>query len=386
MIKKEYKERVLMHRRWLHQHPEIAFEEKETTNYVAHHLAAVGIPCKKVNECGLYGDLVVNPAYPTIAVRAEIDALPVAEETNLPFSSLNEGKMHACGHDANTAILLTLAELLSEIQKEQPELLKCNVRFIFEPAEEIGEGARYMILNGALEDPEPKEILLFHFGNETSHQAEIKRRCSTAQIAGLLVTVTGKSSHFSQYDDGIDAMYAASKVVIAAQEINRSYISEHPFVLAFGMMQSGTGGNIVAGHTELKGSLRTFTNEEFEQIYKEFLQKTEEIEEETGARIQVEITKIIPPIINDARMVQKGAEVGTVLYGDGFQLVDHAFLAGDNAAFYLEKIPGMHVVFMAKKENEVNYPIHNSRFDIDEEEIGRALEFLFRYLTEYTYL
>ena len=193
MIKKEYKERVLMHRRWLHQHPEIAFEEKETTNYVAHHLAAVGIPCKKVNECGLYGDLVVNPAYPTIAVRAEIDALPVAEETNLPFSSLNEGKMHACGHDANTAILLTLAELLSEIQKEQPELLKCNVRFIFEPAEEIGEGARYMILNGALEDPEPKEILLFHFGNETSHQVEIKRRCSTAQIAGLLVTVTGKS-------------------------------------------------------------------------------------------------------------------------------------------------------------------------------------------------
>ena len=365
-----------MHRHWLHQHPELAFAEKETTNYIMKQLEHVGIPYKQIGTCGLYADLLADSSYPTIAIRAEIDGLPVKEETGLPFASIYDGKMHACGHDANTAIVLTLAEVLAE----EKQNLKCNVRFIFEPAEEIGEGANYMIQHGALENPKPEEILLFHFGNETRDTVEINRKISTAQIAGLQIAIKGRASHFSQYDEGIDAMYAASKLIMAAREINERVTVEYPFILGFGLMQAGSSGNIVAERAELKGSLRTFTKKDFEILYGEFIQKVREIELETGADIQVEITKIIPPIINDDNMVEHACEIGQYLGRKHFQVVDEPFLAGDNAAYYLEEIPGLHVVFMAKKEGEATYPIHNSRFDLDEKEIIKALEFLLAFV------
>lgn len=374
--REKFGERVLVHRHWLHQHPELAFAEKETTNYIMKQLEHVGIPYKRIGTCGLYADLLADSAYPTIAIRAEIDGLPVKEETGLPFASIYDGKMHACGHDANTAIVLTLAEVLAE----EKQNLKCNVRFIFEPAEEIGEGANYMIQHGALENPKPEEILLFHFGNETRDTVEINRKISTAQIAGLQIAIKGRASHFSQYDEGIDAMYAASKLITAAREINERVTVEYPFILGFGLMQAGSSGNIVAERAELKGSLRTFTKKDFEILYGEFIQKVREIELETGADIQVEITKIIPPIINDDNMVEHACEIGQYLGRKHFQVVDEPFLAGDNAAYYLEEIPGLHVVFMAKKEGEATYPIHNSRFDLDEKEIIKALEFLLAFV------
>lgn len=377
--KKEIKERVLMHRHWLHQHPELAFEEKETTAYIAKHLQAVDILVHPIGECGLFADLVVDKSFSTIAIRAEMDALPVKEETGLPFASVCDGKMHACGHDANTAIVLTLAEFIAK----EKEHLKCNLRFIFEPAEEIGEGAKYMIAHGALKNPEPKEILLFHFGNEESNMIEVKKSISTAQIAGLQITVQGRSSHFCQYNDGVDAMYAAAKFVCAVHNINENFTAQYPFVLGFGLMQVGTGGNIVADRAELKGSLRTFTKEDFELIYQEMLKRCKEIELETGASIQVEITKIVPPIINDAQMVKRVSEVGAYLRGEQFRLVENPFLAGDNAAYYLEHVPGLHVVFLAKKKGETTYPIHNSRFDLDEEEIVKAVEFLLTYISSF---
>ncbi|MGI6094094.1 MAG: M20 metallopeptidase family protein [Lachnospiraceae bacterium] len=374
----DWEQQLLAHRRWLHQHPELAFLEEETTKYIVKHLKRANIPCRQLGKSGVIADLAVDKALPTIAVRAEIDAIAVPEETGLPFASLYEGNMHACGHDANTAILLTLAEVLAE----KKEYLSCNVRFLFEPAEEIGEGADYMIQHGALENPKPESVVIFHFGNQEPRAMEIQQSITTAKIGGLEIHITGRSAHFFQYEEGIDAMYAASRLLIAVEEINRLVSTEHPFVLAFGCMSAGTGGNIVAETADLKGSLRAFTEEDFQAVYLELQKRAEEIERETGAKIQIVMTKVIPPIINEKQMVARGSEVGRYIFGDQFQIGTKPFLVGDNAAYYMEEVPGMRVVFLAKKEQEAVYPMHNPRFDLDESVMMDALRFLLLFLFE----
>ncbi|MDO4322151.1 MAG: amidohydrolase [Lachnospiraceae bacterium] len=363
-------------RHWLHEHPETAMQEKNTSRYIAEQMESFGIPCRVLGETGVIAELTADRELPTIAVRAEIDALAVREETGLPFASQYPGKMHACGHDANTAAALCLAAVLAE----HKDALKYNVRFLFEPAEETGEGARYMMAHGALDDPKPLGILIFHFGNQESRAMEIQRNISTAVIGGLRVRVKGKESHFSQYREGIDAMYAASRLVVAVREINDFFQTEYPFVLGFGRMQAGPGRNTVSGEAVLEGSLRTFSEKDFENVYAELQKRMREIERETGAAIELELTKKIPPIINAPFLVERGMQTGRELFGEKFYLGEKPFLVGDNAAYYMEKIPGMRVVFLAGKAGETVYPVHNPRFDIDEAVMIAAVKFFYGFL------
>lgn len=210
---------------------------------------------------------------------------------------------------------------------------------------------------------------------------EIQQSVSTALIRGLRITVRGKASHFSQYSEGVDAMYAAACLVKEVFRINETCPTEFPFVLGFGYMQSGSSGNIVAERAELKGSLRAFSTKDGQIVYQELLDAASRIESETGAEIRIETTKEIPPIVNDREMVQRGCEVGTSIFGERFQLGTKPFLVGDNAAYYLQHVPGMRVVFLAGKPGEQVYPIHNGRFDLDEKVLEDVLSFLVRYLT-----
>ena len=371
-----YYERILKHRRWLHRHPELAFSEKETTAYIAEQLQQLGIPYRQTGESGIIADIMLDQSLPTIAVRAEIDAVPIQEETGLAFSSIHEGVMHACGHDANTAVLLALAEVLIQ-DKQAPDY---NIRLIFEPAEETGAGARYMIEHGALQNPTPSQLLLFHFGNQETRAMEIQQSISTAMICGLRVTVQGSASHFSQYQKGIDAIYAAACLVTDARRLNEDCETQYPFILGFGTVQAGSSGNIVADRAELKGSLRTFSTEDSQRVYQKLLNVAAALEYETKAKIQIDVINEIPPIINDRVMVQKGCIIGRSIFGERFHLGTEPFLVGDNAACYLQKVPGMRVVFLAGKQGECAFPIHNGKFDFDEEVMADALDFLRRYL------
>lgn len=366
-------------RRWLHRHPELAMQEYETSRFICRYLDEAGIASRLVGETGVIGDLIINKSLPTLALRAEIDALPIQEETGLDFSSEYPGKMHACGHDAITAVALGLAGVLSKRRSE----LKCNIRFLFEPAEETGAGARYMISHGALEAPRPDGILIFHFGNQEQRAMEIQKSVSTAAITGLRICVKGKSSHWSQRREGIDAMYAAARLVIAVREINDSFVTEKPFVLGLGLLQAGKGGNILAGEAEAAGSLRTFSNEDSERVMQELQKRIREIEDETGAAVTLQITKKIPPNINDPALVRRGAKIGESIFGERFYLGETPFLVGDNAGYYMEQVPGMRAVFLAGKEGEKAYPVHNPRFDIDEAVMMDALTFLEKYILDY---
>lgn len=371
-----YEPRLLDMRRWLHRHPETAMEEYETTAYIAGHLEKAGIPFRILGKTGVLADLVVDEALPTIAIRAEMDALPVQEETGLPFASLYPERMHACGHDANTAIALCLATVLAEHREE----LKCNVRFLYEPAEETGEGARYMIEHGALEDPRPEAVLIFHFGNQEPCAMEIQKSITTAAIGGLHITAKGKASHFSQYADGVDAMYGAARLVTEVRRINDCFPSTYPFILGLGCMKAGTGRNSVCEYAEMDGSLRTFSNEDFDRVFGELKRQARKLEEETGVSFQVEITRKLPPIINDPALVEKGTRIGKELFGDAFQLGEKPFLVGDNAAYYMEEVPGMRTVFLAGQPGEAYWPVHNPRFDIEESVMLKALQFLYAFV------
>lgn len=359
-------------RRWLHQHPELSMQEFETSRFIREYLNSVGITNRIVGKTGLIADLRVDEALPTIAIRSEIDALPVSEQTGLACTSIYPGKMHACGHDAITAVALVLARRLASRRSE----LKCNVRFVFEPGEETGSGAQYMIANGALDNPKPDGILVFHFGNQQARSMEIQRSISTAKIGRLRIQVKGKASHWSQRTDGIDAMYAAARLVVAIQDINASFATQRPFVLGFGLLHAGKSGNILAEEAELCGSLRAFTDPDFESVLQELNERIRQIEQETGAVVSLELSKVTPPIVNAPALVERGKAIGAELFGESFFLGDKPFLVGDNAAYYMEQVPGMRVVFLAEKEGETAYPVHNPKFDIDEGILLDALKFL----------
>ena len=362
----------------LHQHPECAMEERLTSQYIARYLEDWGIPCRRLEPSGVIAEITADEKQPWLAIRAEIDGLPVQENTGLPFISLHEGKMHACGHDAITAVALCLARVLMMHREE----LKYNIRLLFEPAEETGEGAKHMILHGALESPKPEAILVFHFGNQESRAMEIQKSISTAAIGGLRITVRGKSSHWSQMGEGIDAMYAAARLVVAVRRINEQFMTEHPFVLGFGILQAGRGGNIVADEALLSGSLRAFTERDFQRVLGELERCILEVRKDTGADIRLEITKKIPPIINDPSLVDKGAKIGREIFSDKFYLGEKPFLVGDNAAYYMQQVPGMRAVFLAGRGDCECYPVHNPGFDIDERVMMDALDFLYRFCTK----
>ena len=151
----EYYGELREFRHWLHRHPELSMEEEETSCFLLEHLQKWGIPCRRTGKTGVIADIQVNPQWKTVAIRSEIDGLPIQEQTGCSFASVYPGKMHACGHDAITAVNLCLAKALWENRSA----LSCNVRFLFEPGEETGEGAAYMMAHGALKNPEVREIL-----------------------------------------------------------------------------------------------------------------------------------------------------------------------------------------------------------------------------------
>lgn len=209
---------------------------------------------------------------------------------------------------------------------------------------------------------------------------EIQKSITTAAIGGLHITAAGKASHFSQYEDGIDAMYGAARLVTAVRELNRTFPTRYPFILGLGCMRAGTGRNSVCESAELDGSLRTFSNEDFEAVFAELKKQIEKIEQETGVLFHVEITKKIPPIINDPALVEKGSRIGKKLFGKDFHVGEKPFLVGDNAAYYMEEVPGMRAVFLAGKPGVENRPVHNPGFDIDESVMLKALQFLISFV------
>lgn len=230
-------------RRELHEHPELDFDLPETTGIICRYLDEIGIPYKTgIGKSGIVADLTGKNSNITIALRADIDALPILENTGCEYSSKNTGKMHACGHDVHTSILLGTAKILADKKEELP----CNVRFIFQPAEETTGGAVPMIEDGVLEGVNC--IFGLHVDPSTeSGKIAVKYGAMNASATDVNIKITGKSCHGAYPSGGVDAVVTAAYVITALQSIvSRNIDSRDSLVLTFGTMQSGTKENIVA--------------------------------------------------------------------------------------------------------------------------------------------
>lgn len=364
---------VIKTRRHLHMYPELSGQEYKTSGYIKDTLDSSGIPSEIVGATGVIGTISIDRFCPTIAVRAEIDALPITEQTGADYQSRNAGVMHACGHDGIAATALGLAKLLNNHKKN----LKCNVRFLFEPAEEIGEGAKALIKAKALENPRVDKIIVFHYTNSQPIGMEIQSGISTAMIGRISIKIKGKSSHWGERENGVDAISVSAKVISAIDSINDSYKSKLPFVIGIGMIHGGVRNNIMADSVEMEGTLRAFQADEFRAIYNCLRSKTEHIASETHADITVSLLSQIPAICNTPDLVKIGLNAGKEIFGDQCVLGNQPYLAGDNAAYYFQLVKGLRIVFFAKQYEKENYPLHNSKYDFDEDIFSYALSTLY---------
>ena len=368
-----YQEELLRHRQYFHMHPELGLEEKETAAYIRKRLEKLGFEIIPVAPTGMIAELPkLKKRKKTVVLRAEMDGLPIEEKTGLPYASVNPGCMHACGHDAILAVALTFCKILADEQETFP----VNVRILFEPAEEIGEGARRMLDAGALGNPAADAFLMFHFAVDMPFGMAVHEGQASAMIAGIQIKIKGKASHWSEADKGIDSIYAGARAVQEIHDLNHSYKGDAPCLVGIGTAHGGEYANIIADSMVLTGNIRACREEDFYGLYHELQKRLKNTEKETGAQITLSFLK--EPVLafaNDPEFTRLAEETGKAVFGDRFFLEgeDELFLAGDNAYRYFQKTRGIFLVFLAQKPGNP-YPLHHPRMELDQRIFSHSLE------------
>ena len=375
----EYTDELLRLRRHFHQHPELALREKETSSFIQSYMEKLGYALTPVSPTGWIAEFPeLQNREKCIVVRAEMDALPIEERTGLSYSSVNAGCMHACGHDAILASALILAKIIAEEKDSFP----VSVRFLFEPAEEIGEGAARMIEAGALDGADA--FLMFHYAGDESFGMTVHEGQASSMIGGMEIHIHGKSSHWCEAEKGIDAIYGASVAAKAICELNRDYKGRGKALIGIGSIHGGEYGNIIADHVVMKGNIRACREEDYRRLQKSLRDILKKTEEETGTEILVREPK--PPVLpfaNDASLTDAVKKAGKKVFKERFwtEGEEELFLSGDNAYRYFQKVKGVFAVFLAGLEEE-NYPLHHSKFQIDEAVLPYSVEALYEIIKE----
>jgi hippurate hydrolase len=350
-------------RRSIHQWPELAFKEEKTAELVAKSLKKIGIKYQSgVAETGVVGRLTINEKAPTVGLRADMDALPVTENTDLPFASQNPGIMHACGHDGHVAMILGAAAVLKQNPPEG------NVVFIFQPAEEGEGGAKPMIEQGALDN-----VDAIFGGHIESHfklgEIGIKSGVHTSHADAFDIRITGKGGHAARPHEAIDAVLIASQMVLNLQTIiSRDIDPVYPSVLTIGYLRSGTVNNAIAEKAVLKGTIRTTDESVRNQITEKIRKLASSLAILYDAEIKVILKPGYPPIINEEVATKYAIQVAEKLVGKSRTVaIPYPSLGGEDFSYYLQQMPGCFVRFGAAKEGHEATLSHSPTFDFDEE-------------------
>ena len=380
----QYEEEVIRLRRHFHQYPELALQEFQTSAFIQKYLEELGYQVRHVPPTGLIAEHpCMKNREKMVVLRAEMDALPVQECTGLDYASRNEGCMHACGHDGILAVALTLAKILSG-QKDFP----VAVRFLFEPAEEIGEGTVRMLDGGALDKDKGRKadgFLMFHYACDQPLGMAVHKGQASAMIGKMEILIKGKSSHWCQAEKGIDSIYAAGLVVQKVHEISRDYVGKGPHVAGIGTIHGGEYPNIISDQVKLVGNIRACYREDFEQLKKALEQAFHKVEEVTGAQVCLSFPKDpVLPFANDPTLTAIAADTGRTIFGSHFLLEgeDELFLTGDNAYRYYQQIKGLFCVFLAAVPGE-EHPFHHPKFQIDERILLPSVQTLYEIIRKY---
>lgn len=361
-------------RRELHMYPELSEREYETADRICKYLDKWGIEYKKgIASTGVVAIIRGKEGGRTVAARADIDALPVVELNDIPYKSRNEGVMHACGHDIHTAIHLGVARLF----KEMEDRFRGNVKIFFQPAEETIGGARRMIEEGCLKDPDVDYILALHVMPSLGvGNIEIKYGKQNAATNEFTITIRGKSSHAAYPEESVDPIVVAAYVITALQTlVSRNISPLNSVVLSLGKINGGTKNNVIPGEVTMSGTLRTLDEETREYAKKRIIEIVENTARAYGAKALVEFEEGYPALINDDEVVDLLKETAEDILGaDKVHFREFPSMGADDFSYYLQKTKGAYYnLGCGNKEKGWARPLHSSKFMADEESIKIGL-------------
>ncbi|WP_282141937.1 amidohydrolase [Cytobacillus oceanisediminis] len=376
-----YSDELTKLRRKLHSEPEVSWEEFKTTQFICEYLDGLGIPFKRTVPTGVIAEIAGGKPGKTVALRGDMDALQVEElNKDLPYASLENGKMHACGHDAHTAMLLIAAKALNEIKEELPG----NVRLLFQPAEEVAEGAKMMVEQGAMEGVD--NVFGIHIWSQMpTHKVSCTPGPSFASADIFKVTFKGKGGHGAMPHDCIDAAIVASSFVMNVQSVvSRTIDAQQPAVLTIGKMTVGTRFNIIAENAVIEGTVRCFDPETRDHIEKQLENYAEKTASIYAAGAKVEYIRGSQAVINEeysANLVQK---VASEAFGEDLLYNEKPTMGAEDFSFYLDKAPGSFaLVGSGNTEKDTEWAHHHGKFNIDEDALSTGAELYAQYAWAY---
>ncbi len=366
---RELEQQIVDWRREFHRIPELGFDLEKTATHLEKILREMGLEPRRFAGTGVVADIEASDlSGPVIGLRADMDAMPVDEETGLPFSSEHPGAMHACGHDAHMAMLLGAAKLLLG----NSDRWKGRVRLIFQPAEELVSGARKMIEEGVLENPRVEMVFGLHIWQVMEFgKIGLKPGIFMASADNFSIRIKGKAAHGAMPHEGRDSVAAAADLIHGLQaNLTRVVPTTESYVLTFGKINGGTKGNIVAETVDIDGTFRTFSPEIREIIKNRFADYLASIEKGHGVKTEYRLLNSAPPLINDPDLVEKLEKEFGELFGPEKIVKFGPVLPSEDFAEFCRKVPSV-FFFLGAGGEDYEFPHHHSRFDIDE----RALPF-----------
>jgi len=368
---------IIKIRRFLHMNPELSNREFETAKLVAAKLSSLGLDVKTgVALTGVVGLLRGGQPGPTVACRADMDALPIQELANVPFKSLNPGVMHACGHDIHTSVALGTAMVLTSLK----DRLKGNLKFIFQPAEEGAPadeegGASLMIKEGVLDDPPVSAIFALHVWPETFGQAFFSPGEIMASSDWFQITVRGRSAHGARPHEGVDAVVVAAEVVTALQTVvSRSLDPSDPAVVTIGKIEGGVRSNIIAEKVTLEGTVRCLSEANRKRIPQVMENLVKNIAAGSGASSTFDYRPANPSVYNNPELAQTMLPtLVRVLGRDRVQEFKPQLIAED-FAYYAQRIPGFFFFLGVRTPGQPSAPLHSPTFNPDERSVALGIK------------
>ncbi len=382
----QIEDKLIAWRRDIHQNPELGEQENRTAGLVAEHLSKLGLDVKTgVARTGVVAVLKGGKPGPVVALRADMDALPVKEPEGLPFASKAKGKylgrevdvMHACGHDAHTAILMAVAEVLAGMKDQLPG----TVKFVFQPAEEGPSlyaasadkawGAKAMIKEGVLQDPKPDAVFGLHVTSGLpSGRIGYRAGAANASADELRIKVTGKQGHAGYPWRAVDPVTTASQIVLGLQTIvsRRTDLMKSPTVVSVSTINGGSRFNIVPETVEMTGTIRTYDAGVRAQVHQDLRQISENIAESANAKAEVEVIELYDPLVNNDKVTARMAPV-LERAADGDVVATERSGASEDFSFFLNEVPGMFFnLGIVPKDQDPSKaaPNHSPNFSVDD--------------------
>ncbi len=379
----EMKDWLVEIRRTIHMHPELGFEEVETSQLVAQWLEKFGLEVKTgIAKTGVVGLLRGGQPGKTVAIRADMDALPIEEANEVPYRSQVKGKMHACGHDAHTTILLGVARFFSSLRDQ----IKGNIKWIFQPAEEGGGGGKVMAEAGVLEDPKVDAIFGAHvYPDLNIGQVGIHEREGLAATDRFIIKLLGKGGHGAYPHLCKDPILAAGHMITQIHSIvSRNVPPLESAVITIGKVSGGTAFNIIPDEVELIGTVRSLTPQVREILKNRLEEEVQGVARSFGIDYHFTFDYGYPALINDPPMSRLVASVCTRAIGQENVIYVKPSMGGEDFAYYLQKVPGAFFRLGCRNEKKgIVQTFHNANFNIDEDVLPFGVEVFVRIIDEF---